>query len=98
MSSFVPVYYGKQELANYTNKARTTLMVKKNAYFSLNGTTFDNNFVIDDIDLENVDSFFYHQSHSFLLIDFAGNFSSVNSASFRNNKGAAGGPLMSTLL
>jgi hypothetical protein len=59
---------------------------------TINGSKFDKNFIVDDIDPINlnltIDSQF-NQSQGFLLIDFAGEIIMGQQTSFENNQGVA---------
>ena len=54
----------------------------------INGTVFDNNYVIDDIDPNGpISPWYWKQSHGLLISDLAGEFYMLDGTTFKNNVG-----------
>jgi len=64
------------------------LTIHRALWAQINGTKFDNNYVVDDTDPYEYDPwYFYNQSHSVLLVDFIGELSINGGTEFKNNRG-----------
>ena len=64
------------------------LTIHRALWAQINGTTFDNNYVVDDTDPYEYDPwYFYNQSHSVLLVDFIGELHINGGTEFKNNRG-----------
>lgn len=81
-------------LRSHREKSQSILTVWRPVAFTISGTSFDNNFVVDDTDPQVYDPWYNQQSHGLLLIDFAGYFLAKDGTAFENNRGIAGSKFM----
>ena len=93
-----PKAYNSSQLAVYPYKSQSILTVKRALRFELDGTNFDNNYVVDDTLPYVYDAWHHRQSHGLLLIDFVGQLILHGGATFQNNRGMQTGKHMADKL
>lgn len=86
-----PKVYNSSQLATYPYKSQSILTIKRALRFELDGTRFDNNYVVDDTLPHEYDDWHHKQSHGLLLIDFVGELILHGGAIFQNNRGMQSG-------